>query len=162
MDKSAAIQLVPRHVFPRDCFITTDNGKDWRPIHGTGCAHFVAHSLSIRGGVRGSNACIHGYPVSVRLLLDTLAPVLSVNDVQVNNIWFGDEVFECQAGKDHCGIVSSASRDFGTEATNQIPDIAITHCSNRRDGIFTDDWSKYFQRKGQFYRLVERAQLREQ
>lgn len=150
MDKSEAIDLVHPHVFPRECFITTDNGRDWRPINGTGCAHFVAHRRNIQTGVKGGNACIHGYAVSVRVLLDGLVPVLSVVDVETNDMWFNDAVFRPQAGKDHCGIVSCVSRE---SSDDPITEISITHCSNKQVGVLTNDWKEYFHGEGRFYRL---------
>ena len=34
--RQQAVAEVDRHVEPKACFVTTDNGRDWRPLTGTG------------------------------------------------------------------------------------------------------------------------------
>ncbi len=42
--KAQAIAIVPSHVSPKPCFIELENtAKGYRPIPGTGCAHWIAH-----------------------------------------------------------------------------------------------------------------------
>lgn len=160
-----AIMNVHRHVYPKKCFITTDNGKEWRPINGTGCAHFVAHQLGIKRGFKGGTACIEGYAISVRLILQEMCLVQSLFHVGINDVWFNDATFKPQTGKDHCGIVTSVrlsdekantERQVGLEDKpmfNLLPIIEIKHCSSHQGGIFTNEWSEYFHGEGKFYRL---------
>ncbi len=160
MNKAAAAATVDNHVHAKACFITSDNGKDWRPITGTGCAHYVAHTLGIQKGGRGGTACMEGYAVPVRLLLQGLVLVGSINEVRVNDIWFNDATFRPQAGGDHCGIVTavtSRTDGQGGFAIAVTPTIEITHCSSGQGGVFTNDWATWFHGLGQFYRLPNAA-----
>jgi len=171
--------VVDQHVDPKPCFVTTDDGRVWRSISGTGCAHYVAHTLGIKGGGAGGTACLEGFIVPVRLLLGALSgQVISVYDVRVNDIWFNDETFTPQArARDHCGIVTGIipgrqmpplhySHGLMTrlatlpglkpmpanEFEYSKPTITITHCSSGQGGVFPNDWSKYFHSGGKFYR----------
>jgi hypothetical protein len=162
MNRESAVGEVRQHVEPKDCFVTTDNGKDWRPITGTGCAHFVAHILGVKKGGAGGTACMEGYTVPVRLLLEGLVKVGTLVDVKVADIWFNDATFRSQAGRDHCGIVTAVTAitdGQGDYAISVTPTIEITACSSAdagcgvENGVIKKDWATYYYGLGQFFRL---------
>jgi PKD repeat protein len=58
---------VPNYISPRNCFVWNDcnvapGQRGWRPIPGTGCAHWVAHQL---GFTTGGATCYDGYLINV-------------------------------------------------------------------------------------------------
>lgn len=146
MTKTDAIGQVDMHVSHKECFITFhSNSKGWKPIDGTGCAHYVAHVLGIRKGVAGSNACMEGFAIRVPQLTSDLSTVLST-DVRVNDIW-------ANAGLTHCGIVTKV-----TPKTDKQPlIIEITHCSSSQHGVVTNQWHTHFGSGGNFYRSGSQA-----
>jgi hypothetical protein len=152
LKKSDAIAAVGKYITPKPCFITTDDGISWRPISGTGCAHFVAHQVGVVRGIKGSTACMQGYVLSVRGLTEFFTPLNSVKDVRPNDVWFNDAVFVNQCGQDHCGIVTDIGYDTDKQKVGQI--IKITHCSNKQGGVVTNDWKVHFNKSGRFYRLL--------
>lgn len=139
MTKEEAIAQVDNHVSRKNCFVTFD-GKTWKPIEGTGCAHYVAHVLGIKKGAPGSTACLEGFAIRVPQLISGLATVAPA-DVQVDDIWANN-------GLDHCGIVTEVIPPAGKQKLI----IEITHCSSRQRGVVTNEWSKHFGSGGRFYR----------
>ncbi len=93
--KEEAVTHVPTHVEPKECFIWNDgpSGTTWRVIPGTGCAHWVAHQLNIRGGA----TCYDGYSIRVRDVIYGLTEV-QIQYCKAGDIWTNSE---CT----HCGIV---------------------------------------------------------
>jgi hypothetical protein len=92
LNQSDAVARVSKHISPKACFITTDDGILWRPISGTGCAHFVAHQLKVVGGIKGSTACLLGYPLAVRRLINSFLPIDSIQGLRRNDVWFNEAV----------------------------------------------------------------------
>ena len=141
VSKADAARLVDRHVEPKACFVTTDNGRDYRPIIGTGCAHWVSHQLGIRRGTPGGSACDLGYAIRVPDVLTGRASVLPA-DVQAGDVWAND-------GRTHTGLVDSVTQ---AEKEGQKPKVVIRHCSSGQGGVATNDWATYFRGGGHFYR----------
>jgi hypothetical protein len=135
--KAQAIKAVRRHVFPKPCFIWyKNNAEGFEPIPGTGCAHYVAHQLGIKGT---RSVCADGFLFRVPDLVAGLAPV-KAEDVQVHDIW-------ANAKLDHTGLVIAVR----TDAKN-VKQFTIEHCSSRQGGVVTNDWRQYFHGQGSFYR----------
>jgi len=131
-----ARRSVPAHVEPKACFIWfADSKQGWKPIDGTGCAHYVAHRLNLKGG---KLRCSAGYFCRVKELIATLTPVALAN-VAVNDVWANDAL-------SHTGVVDSVDR-----SNPAVPKFTITHASSRLQRVSTNDW-EYFGRKGKFYR----------
>jgi hypothetical protein len=128
---AAAVLMVDAHVVPKECFVVYNGGDTWAPITGTGCAHWVAHQLSIS---KGSNFCLDGKTLRVpELIADT--QTIARADVKVNDIWANE-------GLTHCGLVIAAS-DQG---------ITIRHDSSAQGGVHDNDFDSYFHGQGTFHR----------
>lgn len=139
--QAQAVAQVDRHVSPNRCFIWyMDRQRGWEPIGGTGCAHYVAHQLGRNTGRPGSNGCNENYLIRVPDLVRGMT-VVAPADVAAGDVWANTDL-------SHCGIVTAVVRH---PTTNQV-DFAITHCSSRQGGVFTNNWSSYFGSGGRFYR----------
>ena len=93
--KEEAVSHVPTHVVPRNCFVWNDGptGYPWRPIPGTGCAHWVAHQLGIRRGA----TCHEGHSIRVSDVIYGRTEV-EISSCKVGDIWTNSD-------RTHCGIV---------------------------------------------------------
>jgi hypothetical protein len=135
---ATAIGNVNRHVTPKSCFITY-TGREWAPIPGTGCAHWVAHQKGIRHGLK----CMAGYTLRVPDLIATLPEMTDLKEVQVGDIYVN-------LALDHCGIVDSIRK---TEKNGNMEiDFIIVHCSSRAGGVIKSDFKSFFGGHGRFYR----------
>jgi hypothetical protein len=135
--KQQAIASVDRHVFPKACFVWFKSTKDgWTPIPGTGCAHYVAHQLGMKGT---GGVCDAGYLFRVPALVTGLSPI-KAGDAAVGDIW-------ANARLTHTGLVVEVEDD-GTKGR----DIVIEHCSSQQGGVVRNDWRTHFSAQGQFYR----------
>lgn len=138
---TAARGRVDRHVEPKDCFVWYRASNDWQPITGTGCAHWVAHQLSIRTG-SASERCLAGRTYRVRSLIAARIQVPDISQVRLNDIYVTPAV-------DHTGLVVRL-----TPATRRgaPPSIRIRHDSSRQGGVAENDFATYFHGRGSFYR----------
>ena len=65
-----AVGDVRPDVSPNECFIWYCRNDEWKPIAGTGCAHWVAHEKDIQSG-RADDKCLFGYTYRVHVLAGT-------------------------------------------------------------------------------------------
>ncbi len=138
--QNAAARGVDRHVTPRDCMVWF-TGSDWKPIPGTGCAHWVAHQKRLTHGA--STRCAQNCLVRVPDLVSGRVEVGKfgkLEGVRVGDIW-------ANSARDHCGLVKTVRKDSGGKIT-----VEIQHCSSRQGGVFTNDFHKHFRGKGSFFR----------
>lgn len=143
---AAARLAVDRHVEPKDCFIWYVGAPGWRPIDGTGCAHWVAHQLDIKNGREGDK-CLAGftYRVSVlvqgkRKVVDTLNKVGKLTDVQINDIYV-------MPAMNHTGLVFKIETDDKGD-----PTIWIRHDSSGQGKLAENKLSFFAKGNGSFYR----------
>lgn len=138
---AAAVRRVDRHVVPRACFVWHENSRSgWQPITGTGCAHWIAHQLGLRGS--GAGTCMAGYRLRVRAVIGSRSRVRSLAEVRQ-----GD--FYVSASRDHIGLVTRVQADRAHPAT---PRIFIRHDSSRRGRLANDEFAGYFESRGYFVR----------
>jgi hypothetical protein len=97
--QAEAVALVPDDISPKDCFITYDRNVGWKPITGTGCAHWVAHEL----GLTGSVGCKDGY------LLRVVDVVAQYTQIEWNQAAVGD-LWEAKGSWSHVGIIQQVER----------------------------------------------------
>lgn len=117
----AAAAQVDAHVQPPNCFVWyTGGASGWTPLPGTGCAHWVAHQLGIRGGA----VCLEGYTIRVPDLVRGRQQI-AVADVQANDIW-------ANSALSHTGLVVQVHRFTGRQF---VVDVATL---NIRSGPGTD------------------------
>jgi hypothetical protein len=143
----AAVARLDNHVTPRDCFVWyTGSVSGWAPIAGTGCAHYVAHQLGIRGHQPGA-CCLAGYLYRVSaLIVGRLRVTGGLSAVRVNNIWVSPT-------RDHTGLVSRITPPPAQPAgaPPAPPIIWITHASSGQHRLATDRFDTYFHSSGDFY-----------
>jgi hypothetical protein len=137
----AARGRVDRHVEPKDCFIWYVSNDNWQPITGTGCAHWVSHQLNVRAGGDGA-CCLAGFTYRVPALVHSRAPVGSISNVRVNDIWASPTL-------DHTGLVI---RVFPPVQVGGNPTITIRHDSSGQGRVAENDFATYFHGHGSFYR----------
>jgi hypothetical protein len=135
-----ARQQVNGHVEPKECFVWYERSDTWVSIAGTGCAHWVAHQLSIKRG--GSERCLLGFTYRVRTLVNGLKEVPNINEVRLNDIWVSAKV-------DHVGLVFQI---LPAQSSETQPTIFIKHDSSRQGGVSVNAFSTYFHGHGKFYR----------
>jgi hypothetical protein len=117
--REEAVDNVPTHVSPKDCFVWRDGppATPWRPIPGTGCAHWVAHEK----GISDNPGCYDGNAIRVSQVTSGRTSY-SISDAEVGDIW-------TNSGETHCGIVLSVS---GGQAH-------VRHCSSGSGGV-VESW----------------------
>jgi len=138
-----AVKNVDKHVSPKECFIWFMNTKTgFQPIPGTGCAHWVAHQKSWKGGKPGTNGCNEKFLIRVKDIASKSGSEIAPADVTVGNVWVSDK-------KDHCGIVCKVqpSKD---PAKDPNPCIEIEHCSSGQGKVGKNDWATHFKGGGTF------------
>lgn len=143
-DIAAARAQVDRHVQPKDCFVWYVRANTWQPIQGTGCAHWVAHQLGIRG--TGSEQCLDGYLYRVSSLIQRTRPV-DLADVRLRDIYISPR-------SDHTGLVVRITPQ--PHPRGQLappPHILIRHDSSRQGQVGDNDFHTYFHGQGTFRRL---------
>ncbi len=138
--QDAARLRVDRHVVPAECFLTYLGHDDWSPMHGTGCAHWVAHQLAIQTGAP-HNRCLRGFTTRVRDLFGGLTRVSQLERVRAGDIYVTPNA-------DHCGMVSRVLVEQRTGERR----IWIQHDSVRQRGLAEDEFAPQFGGKGAFYR----------
>ena len=134
-EREYAVDAVPVHVVPRECFVWYGGGPvgyPWRVIPGTGCAHWVAHQRNILA----TPGCYEGYAIRVAQVTAGLTSH-SLQDAQVGDIWTND-------GGTHTGIVRSVNTEQGT---GNVTSVEVEHCSSAQGGVVTTTFSA-----GRFYR----------
>jgi hypothetical protein len=131
--RAEAEAAVPAHVSPSECFVWNDGPRNfpWRPIPGTGCAHWVAHEK----GLSDTPGCFVGNAIRVSQVTAGLT-AYDLAHAQADDIWTNT------AGS-HCGIVRSLNQD----ATGNVLSAHVEHCSSGSGGVVTSDFQS-----GQFYR----------
>jgi hypothetical protein len=132
LTKDEAIALVDKHVEPKECFVWYEGTKKgWRPMPGTGCAHWVAHERGYTAGLK----CDKGYTVRVRNITENLKKV-ELKDVQVGDLW------ENQTDASHIGFVRSVTKTGET-----VTGVEVEHDSVRSGGVVKTTFTE-----GLFYR----------
>lgn len=124
---------VPEHVSPSDCFVWDDGpqGYPWRPIPGTGCAHWVAHEQ----GTDGNPGCYIGRAIRVTQVIDGKTQY-NLSDAQIGDVW-------TNTSRSHCGIV----RRINSNEDGERVSVRVEHCSSGQGGVVTGNFSS-----GYFYR----------
>jgi len=137
----AAQATVDRHVQPKECFVTFVNNKTgWqsftqRDDRNTGCAHWVAHQLGLKGAY--DSVCAAGYLIRVPDVIRGARKIdHKTEEVRVGDIWTNKD-------NSHTGLVVKVEDD-GKK-------ILIQHCSSRQGGVVTDYYPTYL-KDGSFYR----------
>ena len=123
---ATAVAAVDRHVEPKDCFITYDGGDVWRPLSGTGCAHWVSHQNDTHQGQPG-DCCLRGFTYRVRVLAGYLRSsadeITDLANVAVDDIWVDTH-------ERHCGIVCRLQPDPDPTHADVAKTIVIRHDSS--------------------------------
>jgi hypothetical protein len=121
--------LVDAHVVPRSCFIELESARaGYRPISGTGCAHWVAHQ---RGGPSGTtNVCMLGFKYRVTELLASLYQASAdLQGARVGYVWSA-------SATSHVGIVRAVHlEDGGT----RIVSVDVENDSSASGGVVTQN-----------------------
>jgi hypothetical protein len=117
--RDEAVANVPTHVSPKYCFVWKDGGGSlpWRPIPGTGCAHWVAHQK----GIHSSPGCYDGYGIRVSQVTAGRTSH-SLSNANVGDIWTNTD-------SSHCGIVISVGSG----------QVKVRHCSSGSGGV-VESW----------------------
>jgi hypothetical protein len=138
--------MVDRHVSPKDCFVVYGgNAKGWELPEGTGCAHWVAHELSIKNGY----SCAKGYTLRVPDLVAGARKIdRTKEDVKTGDIW---AVKYRGQQYDHCGLVIKVEEIKGKDDKVEQK-ILIRHCTNGQGGVVSNDFATYLKGLGDFYR----------
>ena len=139
--KEDAVAAVSGHVEPKDCFVW-DDGPDecpWRPIPGTGCAHWVAHELEIK---KGTIRCDAGYSIRVEDIVSGRKKV-DLEDCKKGDVWTTNPIrwmpilwiFRTK----HCGLVRDISPAPGHVVSGEV---LVEHDSSNQGGV-VKDWMDY-------------------
>jgi len=136
--QQTAASTLTNDIVPQACFVWYRGSNTWQAIHGTGCAHWVAHQKGIKKGA-SIHQCLEGYTLKVPDLIKGLS-VVDVSDVAAGDIW-------ANAALSHCGMVSKI-----TPVENDADKIEIEHSSSRQQKVAKNDFATYFGGGGQFYR----------
>ena len=113
----------------------------WKSLSdaGTGCAHWVAHQLNIKGGY--SNVCAAGFKIKVPDLISGARKIdPATEEVKLHDIWVNP-------GKDHCGLVISIRDKDGKKIYR------IRHCSSGQGGVVENDHTSLWKGAGSFHRF---------
>lgn len=118
---------VPTHVEPKSCFVWEDgpSGYRWRPIPGTGCAHWVAHEL----GIDGNPGCYEGRAIRVIQVIADKSQY-NLSDAQNGDIW-------TNSNNTHCGLV----RRVNTNEAGDVVSVQVEHCSSGQGGVVTGNFT---------------------
>jgi len=136
-----ARKAVRGDVVPKECFIEYRGTKDgWKPISGTGCAHWVAHQKGIHKGSK-ADQCLAGYTMRVPIAISGKNAVV-IDKVQVGDLYATPQ-------KDHMGIVVRVGK---AKIAGQPRTIMIEHDSSGQGGLATNEFAQRFHSKGTFYR----------
>lgn len=135
------------YITPRDCFIWWVNNRvGWGPIPGTGCAHYVAHELTIAGGNRRDKRCLDRLAITTgqvaRYYPERTGPTkLSIlHKVRKNDVW---AKLNADGESGHCGYVKNVT-------PGRKPTIEIKHLSSSAKAVKTDTYGSGI-KKGNFY-----------
>jgi hypothetical protein len=125
--------VVPTHVSPRACFVWQDGPSDfpWRPIPGTGCAHWVAHEK----GLNDTPGCFSGNAIRVSQVISGLTNH-SLQNAAIGDIW-------TNSAESHTGIVQS----LNTSSAGITTSVNVEHDSSGQGGVVTSEFTS-----GNFYR----------
>ena len=117
--RDQAVANVPTHVSPKSCFVWRDGSASlpWRPIPGTGCAHWVAHQK----GITDSPGCYDGYSIRVSQVTSGRTSY-SIANARVGDIWTNTD-------QSHCGIVIAVGNGQAK----------VRHCSSGSGGV-VESW----------------------
>ena len=140
-----AQSTVDRHVEPKDCFIIYEDSKNgWKSFtsmssENTGCAHWVAHQLNIKGGY--SNVCAAGYKIKVP---DVIAGARKIDpeqeEVRYHDIWVSPDI-------KHCGLVIAIREEGGKKIYR------IKHCSSGSGGVVEHNHTSLWKGQGSYHRF---------
>lgn len=119
--RDEAVRNVPQHVEPKYCFVWKDgpSSTPWRPIPGTGCAHWVAHQK----GIQASPGCYDRYAIRVSQVTAGKRQY-SISQAQVGDIW-------TNTSGSHCGIVIGTGSGYAR----------VRHCSSGSGGVVIDNFT---------------------
>jgi hypothetical protein len=118
--RDEAVSHVPYHVQPKSCFVWRDGPASlpWRPIPGTGCAHWVAHQK----GITASIGCYDRYAIRVSQVVEGKGRY-SISQARVGDIWTTTSL-------SHCGIVIGVGNGS----------VRVRHCSSGSGGVVENDF----------------------
>ncbi len=156
-----AKKQVAGYIEPRGCFVWyKDSSEGYIPIPGTPCAHYVAHQIGMTRLTKRDAACDAGYLLRVQDLVTRLGDPIDAATVQPGDVWARLKHGRMTSGgrepSSHCGMVASVVREG-----NGAPRITIKHCSSGQRLVAENDWARYFNSGGAFYRLPARAESAE-
>jgi len=118
--KADALKLVDKHWTPKDCAVELESSAaGYRPIPGTGCAHWVAHQK----GINGAPGCADGRAIRVSQVIAGKSEY-KIREAAVGDIWV-------QPGGGHTGIVRSLTKN----KDGIITELEVEHCSSGQGGV---------------------------
>lgn len=119
--RDEAVRNVPYHVEPKYCFVWRDgpSSTPWRPIPGTGCAHWVAHQK----GIQASPGCYDRYAIRVSQVTSGKTRY-SISQGRNGDVWTNTD-------GSHCGIVIGVGSGY----------VKVRHCSSGSGGVVVNDFS---------------------
>jgi len=137
----AAHLITDRHVELKECFVWfRDNSMGWRSLteEGTGCAHWVAHQLNIKGAY---NVCAAGYKFRVP---DLIAGARKIDpeqeEVRYHDIWVSPDI-------KHCGLVVAIREEGGKKIYR------IKHCASGSGGVVEHNHTSLYKGQGSYHRF---------
>ncbi len=135
------------YITPRDCFIRHVNNRvGWGPIPGTGCAHYVAHELTIAGGNRKDKRCLDKLAITTGQVArhypeERTGTKLSIlHKVRENDVW---AKLNADGESGHCGYVKNVT-------PGRKPTIEIEHLSSSAKAVKPDTYGVGI-KGGKFY-----------
>jgi len=131
---------VDKHVSPKECFVWYYDGKTgWVRIEGTGCAHWVAHQLNLKGVY--SEVCAEGYKFRVA---DVIAGARKIDPeqegVRYHDIWVSPDI-------KHCGLVIAIHEEGGKKIYR------IKHCASGSGGVVEHNHTSLYKGQGSYHRF---------
>lgn len=138
---AAAVKKVDKHVEPKECFVWYVGKDKWEPIDGTGCAHWVSHTLKDKSG-SSSGKCLAGFPFRVKSVIAKFKDVDDVSSVKAGDIYVS-------ADEKHMGLVIKAEKP---KKEGEQPEITIRHDSSNLGKVAESTFADYFKGKGNFRR----------
>jgi hypothetical protein len=146
--KQEAQALVDGHVSPKQCFVELEStAKGYRPIPGTGCAHWVAHQKNIQAA---SNHCLEGYAYRVAQVTSGRTKH-GLQEAAAGQIWTNADGTHTGIGNGCCfcklndDVPPCAVRDV-TKKDGKVTSVSVEHCSSGHGGVVTSSFST-----GHFY-----------
>ena len=126
-----AVKQKNPHVEPKDCFVDYAGGDSWKPLPGTGCAHWAAHQRNIKA-TGAAYRCLKGYLLRVSDLQTHCrragSEIKSLQDVKAGDIWFNVSL-------GHNGIVYQVLPTSNPQTADYQQLIGIRHDSSAQGRV---------------------------